>query len=281
MALITETKKSFAIATRRVDPGINVDVKGYVDPLERNFSPLVPLDQVRNDFSHGAGGEFTGDPPKIAATHSSAALVVNVFGPWRTQPLALKLNGQQGFHTLRFEERCPIVSHGMPPHLDLIAESESDVVAVESKCTEYLKPKSASFKDAYEKYWDDRPSCSWREAMVLLKKQPDRFSFLDAAQLIKHYMGLRRRYESGTGTPYRDGKIVLLYLYWEPTNAGQFDAFVSHRAEIKAFGAEVGDDIVEFKSLTYAELWDSWDSSSDPLAKKHVEWLRSRYEFTI
>jgi len=117
--------------------------------------------------------------------------------------------------------------------------------------------------------------------MLALKKQPDGFGYLDAAQLIKHYMGLRRRFESGTGTPYRDGKIVLLYLYWEPSNAGRFDAFVRHREDVKAFSAAVGDDIVEFKSLTYADLWHSWDCSNDPLAKKHVNWLRSRYEFPI
>jgi len=44
---------------------------------------------------------------------------------------------------------------------------------------------------------------------------------LDVAQLIKHYLGIRKRYG------HKDTK-VLLYLYWEPENASALAEFGRH-----------------------------------------------------
>jgi hypothetical protein len=96
--------------------------------------------------------------------------------------------------------------------LDLIAKAASGLVAVESKCIEYLSPKVAKFSDRYrECITDTRPlGRPWFDEMLrLMAGSGQRYELLDVAQLIKHALGLMRG----------AGKADLIYLYWEPLDS--------------------------------------------------------------
>jgi hypothetical protein len=165
---------------------------------------------IENDLQRGAGKELDG---KFRSAHSSSALVVNTFGPWRSRPASLSLLGFTGFHSLRFEAECPVwkerkfITH---PHLDALLEGHS-LISIESKCTEWMTRKTADFSDSYKALKpndSDSPFRPWFDEMLELRAEPDRYRYIDAAQLIKHAFGLLRHFEK------RD--VVLVYLYWEP-----------------------------------------------------------------
>lgn len=55
------------------------------------------------------------------------------------------------------------------------------------------------------------------EMFKSLQQSPRQYRYLDAAQLVKHYLGLKHSYPAKTR--------VLMYLYWEPTNADTLEEF--------------------------------------------------------
>jgi hypothetical protein len=160
------------------------------------------------------------------------------------------------------------------PHLDLIATTEDIVVAVESKCLEYLAPKQPKFRIAYDSIVDGRSNSSWFKLIEELRRAPA-YSWLDVAQLIKHYLGLCHSYP--------DRKVKLLYLYWEPRNWKDFPVFTQHRAEIAKFSERLGGDThVTFESQSYSSLWDTWEELVEPdWIPELIRALRDRYSVTI
>jgi hypothetical protein len=72
--------------------------------------------------------------------------------------------------------------------------------------------------------------------------------------------------------------VTLVYLYWEPLDAGLSPFFAQHRAEIAAFSGRVAGGHPTFETMSYAELWDEWATSGDERLTAHVAALRSRYE---
>jgi len=147
-----------------------------------------------------------------------------VFGPWRLDPADLYVDEYSGFTTLRFEAQRPIfTSRATPPNLDIVLASDDNVVAVESKLTEYLAGKErASFAARYRDVVAEFADESWAAMYKLLDAEPAYYSFLNADQLVKHYLGLRRAQLED------ERPAMLLYLYWEPTNP-EDSAYVMHR----------------------------------------------------
>ena len=147
-----------------------------------------------------------------------------------------------GFTKFRFEAKCDtgIGALGIP-HLDLLAEGVS-ALGIESKCTEHLTKHTPDFSPSYRLIKDERRNSTWFELMEKLmppagSRETRRrqragtggYCYLDAAQLIKHAFGLAHCFPSST----------LLYLYWEPRNASEFDEFKAHREEVARFAEEV------------------------------------------
>ncbi len=93
--------------------------------------------------------------------------------------------------------------------------------------------------------------------------------YLDVAQLIKHYFGLRNTAE------YTKRNITLLYLFWEPENSSKFDLFQKHRAELNKFAHEVADTSIRFFYQSYEELWSEW--IAEGIFETHVKKLQARY----
>src|SRR5690348_7561876 len=99
---------------RRAAGSIDYDRRGYTSCWQDNLMAGLPLHEIALDLGSGAGRELEN---KLSAAHSSAALVVNSFGSWRTRPEALRLAGAAGFRSLRFEATCKTGLRGTPPHL--------------------------------------------------------------------------------------------------------------------------------------------------------------------
>lgn len=256
---------------------------GYVSNWRDNLIEGVSPDDVERDLGRGSGGELRprgNAPPKFMAMHSSAALAANSFGPFRRFPARLHFLGRSDFTFVTFEYKPANGLGTQAPNLDVAMKAASLIVGVESKFLEPLSTHAARFSSRYRapfvggtgsKKIAESP---WTEAFELLRLEPRRYRYLDAAQLIKHYLGLMHSH----GNESR----ALVYLYWEPLNAEELQPFKEHQSEIHDFAARVSGCDTRFVQMTYSKLWDSWLTSMTwEGAAVHVERLRARYEFSI
>lgn len=218
------------------------------------------------DLRSGAGQELGG---KLRAAHSSAALAINCFGPWRLAPERLELAGHSGFAHMQFEAKVPTGLGGTPPHLDLLAVG-TGVVAVEAKCTEWLAGKPAQFASSYDRLEPVLGDCPWFALLQMLRKEPRRYEYLDAAQLVKHAFGL--------SVQFAGREVVLLYLYWEPRNAEEWEPCLRHREEACQLAQAVTGAKVKLVPMSYARLWAGWQSAGD---SGHLEYLQERYSRVV
>ena len=271
-------KDHLDLAKRGLRKGLNifspetlVKAKGYTLSIADNLVSSVTLADFESDLKQGSGNE---DTCKIRAAHSSSALAVNCFGPFKRHLAILQLCGTEGFTSLHFEKKCPTGLGSTPPNLDVLADHADHIVAIKSKCTEYLSSHTAYFSPRYEtKICDARRESSWFREMQRLIKAPRTYRCLDAAQLIKHAFGLLNCY------PGR--KLTLLYMYWEPLNAVDFPIFEEHRSDIAAFSEMIAGSHLDFEAMTYNDLWSSWDETAPQWLSKHLRDLRERYAVTI
>lgn len=250
-------------------PGVPLDAHGYVPGAEDNLLPGLTLEDFAQDFEAGAGKELLG---KFRAVHSSAALAVNSFAPLRAGDVPFDLAGHDGLHVEAFERKYPTgLARSQPPHLDVVTSSPAALVAIESKCLEYLTPKQADFSDRYRtEIIDERADGPWSaEILRLVADKGPGYRWLDAAQLIKHAFGLARN---------ADRPVTLVYLYWEPMDAGLSPLFAEHRQEIAEFAKRIAGGKPRFEALSYFELWDAWANSNDARLVAHVAAVRARYE---
>jgi hypothetical protein len=222
----------------------------------------LPLTEIERDLGAGAGRELDG---KLCAAHSSAALAVNTFGPWRIAPGTLSVAGMTGFQSLRFEAICPTGLGGTPPHLDLLAEGAA-IIAVESKCTEWMEPRQAYFSPSYNRLSGSHGHSPWYKLIQMLRAEPNRYEFIDAAQLVKHALGLL--------TCYGPQQLCLIYLYWEPSNAADWPDCRRHRVEADDLAHHVARCSVRLLPISYSELWEKWTTLGPP---PHLSYLRARY----
>ena len=241
------------------------DLKGYVRVPEENLVAGVLMEHFESDLRRGAGDELR---TKFCAVHSSAALAVNSFAPFKARPCDLVLLGRIGFDRLEFEKPLITGLEGIPPNLDVWLEREKEVIAIESKLLEYFKPKEAKFKDKYQRTvlpWAE--DCWWN---VLEEAKTAGKRHLDVAQLVKHYFGISnnlREQDVGSGT--------LLYIFWEPMNWMEIEVCRQHRAEVEELDKRVANSRVKFRWMTYPQLWDAW--STVPLLAPHAANLKARY----
>lgn len=253
---------------------------GYLREPKNNLVDGITFESFSADFDQGAGNELKcrktksgkTEPPKFCAAYSSSALVANTFAFFKNGRNSLSLFGT-GLSKLCLEGCCPTGLGGTPPNLDVLITGTGSVIGIESKCTEYFEEKEAEFSPSYESI-KDRFEAGWRAVYEALKVAPRLFRHLDAAQLVKHYLGLRCRFPGE--------KKILLYLYWEPENAAQFPMFGAHRESIREFKKSVAASEVEFQAQSYIELWQNWEKSSqDHELLLHVQNLKQRYCFTL
>ena len=252
-------------------PKVDVDKKLHVKAIEDHLLAGICRSDFEDDLPSGCNS------PKLRSVRSSAMLATNCFAPFKRHCTDLSILGESKFEKITFEKRCPVSNEirGAPPQLDVVFEKEEKVIAIESKFTEYLKSKKPEFKKIYEeKINDDRRDGKWFKEMQRLnpdKNTTDSYKCLNAAQLIKHAFGLAREFHGKS--------IVLLYLYWEPENADDYENIKTHRNEIEKFTCRVAGDEISFKEMTYRQLWKTWESKSPPAwLREHIHQLRKRYD---
>ena len=102
-----------------------------------------------------------------------------------------------------------------------------------------------------------------------LDKKTNLYNYLDAAQLVKHYLGLRQK--------FKERKVSLVYLYWEPLNAKDLLIYQEHANEIKDLKERLSGTDTPLLAISYPELWKEMERSNP----EHVGRLRARYEFPV
>lgn len=258
-------------------------VESYCESPVDNLVDTLTLGQTRAVLDQIAGGDGAelkpraSGSPKFCASYSSAALAVNTFAAWMGREPWLILAGRSGFTRLEFEVKFPTGLQGRSPNLDVVATGSHSIVAVESKCIEYLGEHDAAFQPSYDAAVEALADESWTTLFRDLKAAPMLLSRLGVGQLVRHYLGLRRMIAEGHAP-----SATLLYLYWEPADAAQFDDFVAHRHDVVRLARRVADPTVEFVSMSYPELWAQWTASGAPeWLIAHVAALRERYAVTL
>ena len=97
---------------------------------------------------------------------------------------------------------------------------------------------------------------------------------LGVEQLIKHALALTSRFP--------DHDLHLVYVWWEPENAGDIAEVAAHRAEIAELKDRVGEASPRLHALSYSELLAEWEQLDEPSwVTGHVAQLRSRYAVSI
>jgi hypothetical protein len=215
------------------------------------------------------------DRTRLRSPQSAAALAINAFLPWQQSPAQLPLAGWTGFDAVQFEVRCPTGLRGTPPHLDFVALRAEVVVAVTVRCVEYLSRRKTAVATSYDRLLAATPGLDpWRAELERLRREPGRYRHVDLGALVKFALAL--------GRTFPERPTILLYLYWEPLNAADFDEFRGHRREAAELAAATGDARVAFDALSFDEMWRQWAALAAPAwLPDHVNRLRARYSVPI
>ncbi|MBC7799700.1 MAG: hypothetical protein H7Z10_03680 [Gemmatimonadaceae bacterium] len=280
-ALSRECRAALSRAFMRHSPDSVLDARGYMADPRQNLVEGVSFADIEGDILQGDGSELRGDgrgrPPKFLAAHSSTALAVNVFGPGKTKPQALRLPWGGPFTGLRFERKCPHgVGNGKPPNLDVLLDGPGGVIGIESKCLEAIGDHKAEFRPAYDAdVRGARRETPWFREIARLTADAGAYRRLNAAQLLKHALGL--------AFSFPDRSTTLAYVFWEPSNAAEHPLFSEHRAELNRFAAAVAGGGPDFVWMSYPDLWTWWDGLQDApdWLGPHVMRLRERCDVIV
>jgi hypothetical protein len=241
------------------------------------FVTGVPEDTIRTALAAAGGNEI--ESGKLDSPESSAALAVNTFGWFLERPAdlppfppladldwpALRVDVER---QMRFPWRG-----GRHPWLDAAVETSTNLIGVESKRFEpFRDTKTVNLSEAYDRdVWGNgmAPFTVMRDA---LRSSDIAFTYLDAAQLVKHAFGLVTEGK-------RIGKVpVLLYLYAEPATRGASaitpETLARHRAEIADFAVAVTGAAVRFAACSYREWFAGWTGE----AHHHADVLIERFQ---
>lgn len=241
------------------------------------FLPGVPEDLVHAALAAAGGNEI--ESGKLDSPESSASLAVNAFGWFIERPAILPpfppladIDWPAQRVDVERQMRFPWRG-GRHPWLDAAVETATHLVGVESKRFEpFRDSKTVSLSAAYDRdVWGDgmTPFTAMRDA---LRAGDATFTFLDAAQLVKHAFGL-------VTEGRRIGKVpVLLYLYAEPATRGMItipaEALKQHRAEIAEFAAAVTGAEVRFAACSWRDWLAGWSGD----VRHHADALIARFQ---
>ena len=232
--------------------------KIYTSQVDENLFHSLNSDTI-TEFNDGDGGELNGSPnrpAKMQALHSSSALGVNIFDYWRgasdlsviSAACGLCRAGRKLSGKIRFEQKFSIDDQFQrSPNLDLTIYLQSGrykAFGIECKFTEPYSSRRHGGLD--RKYFQNKEI--WQDLLatrnLARKISPDdnSFKYLHAAQLIKHILGMNRK--------FGHGKYRLLYLWYDSFGEPGY----LHRQEIEEFKDVVRSDGVVFHEITYQEL---------------------------
>lgn len=246
------------------------------DPFRAARAALLdhlPKDRILACYESAGGKELVSG--KFANPASSACLAANAFGAFLEAPASLT-SASVGLATsdtvtlvsLESQMRFPWTG-GLHPWLDAHLETADVLIGIESKRYEPFRDrKTVDFSEAYARpVWGDRmqPFESMRAA---LQSGEQVFSYLDAAQLVKHAFGLRTQGEKRGRRPH------LLYLYAEPKAFADGrpigrELITAHRDEVERFAEAVRDAEVTFSSARYHDVLTVWSNDESAMVRDH------------
>ena len=258
--------------------------------LEDNLCLRKINPETRSEFERGSGGELKRrgkKMPRMHSLYSSAALACSFFDYWRDKdasPLAVAL-GVADVRGLCFEQKFPAGLPGTPPNLDVVFQvSDDSLLAIESKFTEPYSgdiAKKNRLANSYflhkngkkKELWGAQELSGCQDVAQQLREEELCYHHLDAAQLLKHMLGLAN---SKNKQAKRYGKWEILYLWFDSTGK----AVEHHRQEIDEFIKAVGNDdgVVggggKIRAMTYQNLFKRLPKK---LGDSHKEYQAYKY----
>ncbi len=256
--------------------------KAYTTRLDENlFEPLLP--QTKTEIENGDGGELKSGPSysaKMCAVHSSSALCVNFLQYWIKKNnipdiayiLGLCNKNNKSPNKICFEQKFKInAKFNFHPNIDAVIYTDSEkikVFGIECKFSEaYSSYKHSGLKKKYlteiQEQWKDIPNLfDFAKTISPIDKE---FRYLHPAQLIKHILGLKKKYgKSG---------FRLLYLWYDVPGKDGF----RHREEIEKFSQITKLDKIKFHSISYQEAIIKMKKHYYPGNEKYIDYLTDRY----
>lgn len=240
-----------------------------------NLFPGISAKDVEAAYS--ADPEWRQD---LAQPHSSAALTVNLFAPWKATLEKLPLGGETGFTHLTFEVAAPLGLDDVPAYFDAFATSPRRSVAIEVKCLEYLSQPSENYRTGFERSIRQiceshgRSNEGWLGEANLLDREPEAYGAVFAHQLVKQAFALAHRHASG--------RQLLFYLFWEPADWRDHPFFGRHRSDLARLAKAVAGERIGFAYQSVSELIKEWSTLTGPdWLADHRRSLRARYEGEI
>jgi hypothetical protein len=218
----------------------------------------------------------------MQAVHSSSAFGVNVFQYWQSIKQASVIASTCGFckkgnavsEKIVFEDKYPVDDNldkfPIAPNIDVVFHNTDSAqfkrFAVECKFSEaYGSQKHNGLKPAYlelVQLWSDIPNL-YEFAKSICPNE--NFIYLHSAQLIKHILGLKRRFgKSG---------FRLLYLWYDVL--GKEGAI--HQDEINEFSGIAKADGIYFNAKSYQELILALSRKYRQEHAEYVKYLSERY----
>lgn len=257
--------------------GIEVCAGGYTANLEDNLlAPMHPATFA--EFAANGGHELRpvvrGGRPKLHALHSSSALACNLFDHWRAHDPAVPCRalGLDGKASLRFEAPYATGLPGEAPRLDaVLGGTGGATVAIECKFTEPFRQRRRGppFRERYfpggEPVWRRHGLVRAARLADALQSGRAGYRHLDAAQLLKHALGL---------TVSAPGAFALVYLY---VPAGAADA--RHRAELERFADALGGEF-DFLALDVPTLLERLGEAAGAGHRAYFDYVTGRYAAT-
>jgi len=256
--------------------------KNYLNNLTENLFDHLSKESL-DCYDSGDGNETKDGKTQLAkmkALHSSSAIVVNLFQYWQNKDvhpivyacgLCSKTRNNL-INKIKFEEKFEISKDKSlfphSPNIDVvIRDSQSLVYAIESKFTEPYN--SRKYNKIGQKYIDNVSFWNGLSNLYELAKEisPDnnKFHFLDAAQLIKHILGLKRNHNKSG--------FRLLYLWYDVIGQDGTE----HRKEIEQFTEIAKRDNVKFSQVTYQEVIIKLAQEFYLNNEKYCNYLTDRY----
>jgi len=270
-------RNNISVVGSRITSG----VRNYTKNFDENFFDTL-TEKTKECFEKGDGNELHSSGihlPKMQALHSSSSIAVNFFQYWEnkksyheiTHALGLTNAGNRYSNKIVFEKKFVIDNKfSIPPNIDVVIENDSSLnglqFAIECKFTEAYSSRHHNGID--EKYfnlvdiWNGIPHL--KEYALKINISDELNQYLHAAQLIKHILGLRKKYKN---------KFMLLYLFYDTIG----NVSKIHRDEIEWFKKVCEQDKISFKSISYQEviinLFKHYYSGNE----EYINYLSDRY----
>lgn len=264
VSLVQRTGLALAEALRHQRTGEVVRADGRI----RRISDLL-IDGVHHEQLPDSV-----DRARLRSPQSAAALTINSFLPWQVAPDHLPLAGWTGFGAIQFEVRCPTGLRGTPP-------SRPSGVARRGRgrgdgaLRRVPQPAQDRGRAVLRPPARRHPGLEpWLRQLRQLRAQPAGYRHLDLGALVKYALAL--------GRTFPERPTSLVYLFWEPLDADQFDEFQRHREELAELAEAARDARVTFVPQTFESMWRQWEQRSTPAwLASHVRRLRARYSVAV